>query len=95
LESSMWAMSRGDTDAFLACLTPEGKARQSKQWQGKSKEALTAEGKQQFASVTGVKILDQTAVSPDRVMATVRLEGLGRTEKMAFHKIGDEWKMAR
>jgi hypothetical protein len=25
----------------------------------------------------------------------VRLEGLGRTEKMAFHKIGDEWKMAR
>jgi hypothetical protein len=95
LMTMLWATSNGDTDAFLSCLTPEAKARQEKQWRGKSKEALTAEGKQQLAGVTGIKVLNQAIVSDDRAIVTVSLEGIGKTEQIPLLKIGDDWKVAR
>jgi RNA polymerase sigma factor (sigma-70 family) len=95
LKTMLWATSSGDSDAFLECLAPETKARQQKLWQGRSKEALSAEGKQQLNGVTGVRIVDQTIISDDRVLLTVYLEGPGKTEKMPLRKIGDQWKVAR
>jgi hypothetical protein len=95
IKTMLWATSNGDTASFLDCLTPEAKLRQQKQWQGRSKEALVAEGKQQFAMASGMKIVDQTTVSADRVIVTLQFPANGRTEKMPFIKIGGDWKMAR
>ncbi|MBC8096066.1 MAG: sigma-70 family RNA polymerase sigma factor [Akkermansiaceae bacterium] len=94
IKTMLWATSSGDTTAFAECLTPETKIRAQKQWQGKSKEALIAEGKQQFAMMSGMKILEQAGISATRMVLTIRFAD-GRTDKMPFVKIGEEWKMAR
>ena len=94
MKTMLWALSNGDSTAFLECLTPEMKLQRQKQWQGRTKEALVAEGKEQFAMASGMKIIDQTSVSADRVVLTVRVSN-GRTEKMPMIKLSGDWKMAR
>ena len=95
IKTMLWATSNGDSAAYLECLTPEMKLQRQKQWQGRSKEALVAEGKQQFAMASGMKIIDQTSVSADRVVLTLQFPANGRTEKMPFIRIGGDWKVAR
>jgi len=95
MQSMLRALSTADTQAFLACLTPEARLGQQKRWQGKTKEALDTEARQQLNGVTNVRIVEQQNVAADRIVLTVLLEGIGRTEKMAFKKIGSEWKLAR
>jgi RNA polymerase sigma factor (sigma-70 family) len=95
IKTLLWATSNGDTAAYLDCVTPEMKLKQQKQWQGKTKAALVAAGKQQFTMLTGLKIIDQTSVGSDRMVVTVQMAGNGRTEKLPFIKINGDWKMAR
>jgi RNA polymerase sigma factor (sigma-70 family) len=95
LKSTLWAMSNGDTDAFLACYAPEGKTTFENQWRGKSREALKEEGKQQFSRTTGVRIVDEEKISDKRVVLTVFVEGDGKTERMPLVRIGSEWKMVK
>jgi RNA polymerase sigma factor (sigma-70 family) len=95
MQTMLWAMIEGDSDAYLACCTSEEQARREKAWAGKSKEELSAKGKKELAAVTGVTILEQTNISANEMVLTARLEGTGNTEKMRFTKIGDEWKFAQ
>jgi RNA polymerase sigma factor (sigma-70 family) len=95
LRTTLWAMSNGDMNAFLASCAPEEKAERENEWRGKSKEVLAAEGKRQLNGVTGVKILDQTAVSSDRIVLTIYLDGQDNSQKLVFRKIGADWKRTR
>jgi RNA polymerase sigma factor (sigma-70 family) len=95
LKSALWAMSNGDTEAFLACYSPEGKVTFENQWRGKSREALKEEGKQQFSRTTGVRVLNEEKISDNRVILTVFVEGEGKTEKMPLVRMGSEWKMVK
>jgi RNA polymerase sigma factor (sigma-70 family) len=95
LQTMLWAMSEGDPDAYLACCTPDEKSQREKEWAGKSKEQLSVKSKSELASVTGIKILNQTNISAGQMVLTVRLEGAGSTESMLFNKIGEEWKYAQ
>jgi RNA polymerase sigma factor (sigma-70 family) len=94
VKTLLWALSNGDTTAFLECLTPEAKLKQQKQWEGRTKEALVEEGKGQFATLKGLKITDQTSIGSDRMVLTLQM-GNGRTEKIPFVKINENWKLAR
>lgn len=95
LKSIVWALSRGDTAAYLECLTPEAGLKKRQQWQGKTREALVAEGKQQYAMAGNMKILDQTSITTDRLMVTVQLAAGAPPTKFLFIKIAGEWKMAQ
>jgi hypothetical protein len=95
LKTTLWAMSNGDTDAFMACYTPEGRAVFENQWRGRSKEALKEEGKQHFGRITGIKVVNEEKISDSRVVLTLFTEGENRTDKMSLVKIGDEWKMVK
>jgi hypothetical protein len=95
LKTTLWALSNGNTDAFLACYSPEARVTFEKQWRGKSKDALREEGKQQFSRTTGVKILNEERISDNRTVLTVLVEGEGRTEKMPLVRVGSEWKMVK
>ena len=95
MQTMLWAMDQGDSDAYLACCTPEERARREKVWAGKSKDDLSAKSKKELAGVTGAEILDQANISGNDQVLTIRLAGTGNTEKMQFSKVGDDWKFAR
>jgi RNA polymerase sigma factor (sigma-70 family) len=94
LRTMLGAMADGDSDAYLACCAPEERARREKAWAGRSKDDLSAKGKKELASVTAIKILDQTNISASDLVLTIQLEGTGDVKKMQFSKLGDEWKIA-
>jgi RNA polymerase sigma factor (sigma-70 family) len=90
LKTLVLAMSRGDTNAFLAGCTDQEKVRMQNQWRNKSPEQLLEEGRKQAPG--GVQIVEQTAVSDTRVVLSVRFEGSGQIQKLMFRKEGDAWK---
>jgi RNA polymerase sigma factor (sigma-70 family) len=94
IKTMLWATSNGDTTAFLECMTPERKLEQQKRWEGRTKESLVAEGKQQFAMLNGVTITDTTSAGDDRTIVTIKM-GNGRMDKFVFVKMNGEWKMTR
>jgi len=95
MQTMLWSMTLGDSDAYLACCTDEERARREKVWAGMSKDALSAKAQKELAGVTGAEILDQTNISASDRIITVHLVGTGNTEKMQFSKVGTEWKFAR
>ena len=92
LRTTLWAMSNGDTNAFLATCAPEEKLRRINEWQGKSREVLAAEGKSQLAGVTGVEIVNQTNIAADWVVLTVYLKGQEKNVRITLRKMTDGWK---
>jgi RNA polymerase sigma factor (sigma-70 family) len=94
LQTIVWTMAAGDPDAYLASCTPEERARREESWTGKTKEAVSAEGKRQLAKVTKITILNQTSISSTQAVITVLLVGTGNTESMRFSKARDGWKYA-
>ena len=95
LKTMIWALSNGDTDAFVACGTPEWKTAYENQWKGKSRETLREEGKQQFSRVSGIKIIEETKISEDRAMLVALAEGEGKELRFVFVKLGNEWKVTK
>jgi len=95
MQTMLWSMTQGDSDAYLACCTDEERSRREKVWAGMSKDALSAKAQKELAGVTGAEILDQTNISASDRIITVHLVGTGNTEKMQFSKVGTEWKFAR
>ena len=96
LQTVLWAGSQGDVEAFLASLTPDGRAKLEEQAQklNKSPEEMVNEAKQGFANVTGFRLLEQNLLPDDSVMMRVTLEGQNLTERFFFKKIGDEWHLS-
>lgn len=92
VQTMLWAMAEGDSDAFLTCCTPGEKVQREKAWAGETKEEVSAKGKEQVASMGRIRILNQTNISASQMILTVLMEGSGHTETMLFSRIGDDWK---
>jgi hypothetical protein len=98
LETALQAVSRGDSDALLASVTPEAKSKLTREnWfiHGTAADEVAAAIKQMARSLdpsTGFYVVGQTFVSPDQAILDVYFDGEGKTRKVSLQKIGDAWK---
>lgn len=93
LQSVAWAMSQGDSQTFLAGLTPEERARVEKGWRNKSPEQIGEEGRREMNQVSGFRILERRQIAEDQMVLTVYANGKGDTAEMLLQRIGNEWKV--
>jgi RNA polymerase sigma factor (sigma-70 family) len=91
-QSTVWAMSKGDSKAFLSALSPDGE--NFKRVQDRSESELAAENKKEMEKVTAYKILDKEAVSDSEVILTVYAQGENALTRFRVQRLGDEWKVA-
>jgi len=92
LVSAVWSMQQGNPKQYFESLTPEEQARMAKAWEGKSPEEIAAKHQNDTAKITGMKVLNQQAISADEVQMSVYIEGADRAEKFSMKRIGQEWK---
>lgn len=92
LVSSIWAMREGNPQTYLQSLSPEEQARVGKDWQTKTPTEIAAKHQSDVASITGLRVLERQAVSPNEMVMSVFIEGVGRMEKVSMKLIGNEWK---
>ena len=92
LVSSIWAMREGNPQTYLQSLSPEEQARSAKAWQDKPEAEIIAKHQSDVASITGLRVLERQEVSPNEVVMSVYIEGVGRMEKVSMKLVGNEWK---
>jgi RNA polymerase sigma factor (sigma-70 family) len=93
LQSWTWAMSKGDKQAMLACLTPERQKEWGKLFEGKTDSELAAEGISGSSKITGYQILNRIPISEDEVLLEAGMNGDKNGHKLKLKKIGGEWKV--
>ena len=93
-QSTLWAMSQGDSQTFLAGLAPEERARMEQTWKNKSAEQIGEEGRREMTEVSGFRILERRQIADDQVALTIFASGKGETAQMLLQRIGTEWKLA-
>jgi hypothetical protein len=93
-QSTVWAMSQGDSQTFLAGLAPEERARMEKTWRDKSAEQIGEEGRREMTEISGFRILERREIADDQVALTIFANGKGDTAEMLLQRIGTEWKFA-
>ena len=93
-QSTVWAMSQGDSQTFLAGLTPEERASVERGFQNKSAEQIGEEGRREMTEVSGFRILERRQIADDQVALTIFASGKGDTVEMLLQRIGTEWKLA-
>ena len=64
----------------------------AKVWEGKSQEEIAAKHQNDTAKITGMRVLNQQAISADEVQMSVYIEGVDRAEKLSMKRIGQDWK---
>lgn len=92
LVSAIWAMKEGNPKTYAASLAPEEQTRMAQTWANKSEAEIAAKHQQDVAAITGMRILERQAASPDEVVMSVYIEGVGRMEKVSMKRLGEEWK---
>jgi hypothetical protein len=92
LVSAIWAMKQGDPKAYAASLSPEEQARMAQTWANKSEADIAAKHQKDVSVITGVRILDRQAISPEETQMNVYIEGVGRMDKVSMKRIGEEWR---
>jgi myosin heavy subunit len=92
LISAVWAMREGKPQTYLESLAPDEQARMAKQWLNKSEAELAAKHQQDTAAISGLRILDRNAISPDEIQMNVFIDGVNRAEKVSLKRVGNEWK---
>ena len=92
LLSAIWAMREGNPKTYLDSLSPEEQLRMAKVWENKSEADVAAKHKADVSSITGMRILERQAVSPDEMLMSVYVEGVGRMEKVSLKRVGNDWK---
>jgi hypothetical protein len=100
LLSFLSAVQQADGEKFLASCTPELQQEfqrrfgQQAQAQGMSLyEFLGHDMAPRFRSTTGIRIVGQTSVSPDRVQLRVLALGEGKEHPVVLKKTDDGWKV--
>ncbi len=99
LQTTLWAMSRGDPGLLAASLTPEALATIA--GQGLSLHRTAAEDvaasargiADSLSPSSGFYLVGQNLTSPDRAVLDVYFDAEGKTRKFALEKIGAEWKL--
>ena len=92
LVSAIWAMKQGDPKAYAASLSPEEQARMAQTWANKTEADIAAKHQKDVSVITGMRILDRQAVSPDEMQMNVYIEGVGRMDKVSMKRVGEEWR---
>ena len=92
LISAISAMKDGNPKTYLDSLTPEEQARMAKVWENKSEAELAAKHQQDVSAITGMRVVDRKAISPDEVQMSVYIQGVDRLEKVSMKLIANEWK---
>ena len=92
LVSAVWSMQQGNPKQYFESLTPEEQLRMTKAWEGKSQEEIAAKHQGDTAKITGMRVLNQQAISADEVQMSVYIEGVDRAEKVTMKRLGNDWK---
>jgi len=92
LVSAIWAMKEGNPKTYLESLSPEEQARMSKVWENKSETEIAAKHQSDVSTITGMRVLDRTTISPEEVQMNVYIQGVDRMEKVTMKLINNEWK---
>lgn len=92
LVSAIWSMREGNPKAYLESLSPEEQQRVAKSWQNKTEAELAAKHQQDVSAITGLRLLEQQAVSPEETVMNVYIEGVNRMEKVSMKRVGNDWK---
>src|ERR1019366_5962192 len=93
-QSGAWAISKGDTQAWLASLTPALQLNARQRAGGNDDKIIADDDKRDFARITGYRIIHKQVLSKDEVVLEAYAEGLNQTTKPSFQRIGSEWKYA-
>lgn len=92
LVSAIWAMKEGNPKTYLESLSPEEQARMSKVWENKSETEIAAKHQSDVSAITGMRVLDRQAISPEEVQMSVYIQGVDRMEKVSMKLMNNEWK---
>jgi hypothetical protein len=98
LQTTLFAVSKGDADALLASVTPEAKVKMTREnWfiHRAPAEEVADSTKQMAESLnpsTGFYLVGQNFLTQDRAILDVYFDGEGRTRKVAMRRVGDAWK---
>jgi RNA polymerase sigma factor (sigma-70 family) len=88
-QSCMWAVANGDVKTLVASVSP---AMQEKFAGKRDSEIIAAKDHEDFAKITGYRILDRQDLSENEVVFEMYAEGLEQTQKFSVQRIGGEWK---
>jgi RNA polymerase sigma factor (sigma-70 family) len=91
-QSSVWALSKGNAQTWLASLTPAMQVEVRQRATGNDDNIISEEDKRDFARITGYRILHRQVVSQDEVVLEVYAEGLKQTTKASIQRMDGEWK---
>lgn len=101
LQTTMWAMSRGDVAAYLASVTPEAHNAIAREFIGKSQDEIKEFLIQEIGAITALRPDRKKSATDDEVTFTIFAteQDTGgvrmRDEAIAkFRKVGGEWKFA-
>ena len=94
LVSAIWAMREGNSQTYLASLSPEEQQRTAANWQNMSAQQVAAKHQSDVANVTGMRVLEQQAVGPGQVLMNVYLDGANRMERVRMNQVNGEWKFS-
>lgn len=92
LVSAIWSMQQGNPKQYFESLTPEEQLRMTKTWEGKTPEEIAAKHQNDTAKITGMRVLNQQAISAEEIQMNVYIEGVDRAEKVSIKKVGNDWK---
>ncbi len=94
IESTLWALDRGEAKTFLAGCTDDLARQLNREWGGLSGADLAATARDQVSRIDGYRIVDQVALSNNEAVVMVYGSGLGDVSSMRFVRVGDVWKYA-
>ncbi|HMJ91119.1 MAG TPA: hypothetical protein VK530_14950 [Candidatus Acidoferrum sp.] len=103
LNSMLWAMRQGQSEALLSALSPDMQAEMRKKWEteNKSPEQVTAEMTVEGQRLQGMQVLQSAQQADGSVLLTVQMDQTRNDgtlkqnqQKMIFQQVGNEWKLS-
>ncbi len=94
IESTLWALDRGEARTFLAGCAPDLAQQLTREWGGLSDSDLAAAARDQVSRINGYRIVDQLPISDSEVVVMVYGAGSGNISSMRLLRVGDDWKYA-
>jgi hypothetical protein len=92
LVSAIWSMKEGNPKSYLESLAPEEQARMAKVWENQTEAEIAAKHQSDVSAISAFRIMERQNVSDNAVLLNVYIDGVGRMEKVAMKRVGNEWK---
>jgi RNA polymerase sigma factor (sigma-70 family) len=101
LESIVWAMSRGDTETFLASMTPQGRRFMEQHVSGKTANEITQELTHEVSSIEELALDSKKVANDGTVSFTIAPQDSYRGSQrlhqetvLSFQNIEGQWKLS-